>query len=120
MKIFYITAGILFFTALGKQAKAQQAPTMPDTLANYQRMATPSVYTKHHRLNEVQSYVGKTYGNAELLRMPVRDVNQIANTVSGVDSRAGGIPNIRGAASSGTAYFVDGVRVYGALPMITH
>jgi hypothetical protein len=69
----------------------------------------------------VQQSTGKTYGEDALLKMPRRDINTVAGTVTGVDSRPGTneIPHIRGAASSGTAYYVDGVRVYGALPIMT-
>ena len=54
----------------------------------------------------------------ELQRMPNTDINKIANMVPGVSSRAGETPSIKGASPSGTAYFVDGVRIYGALPML--
>ncbi len=47
-------------------------------------------------------------------RLPTRSVNSIANTTSGVDSRVGSTPNIRGARADGTAYYIDGVRVQGA------
>lgn len=42
---------------------------------------------------------------------PTRNVNMLANTVAGVDARAGATPNIRGARADGTAYYIDGVRV---------
>jgi hypothetical protein len=69
----------------------------------------------------VQQSTGKVYDEAALLRMPRRDINSVAGMVTGVDSRPGTneVPHIRGAASSGTAYYVDGVRVYGALPIMT-
>lgn len=52
-----------------------------------------------------------TKTSAEIMRLPQRNANSIANTVAGVDSRSGGTPNIRGARADGTAYYVDGVRV---------
>jgi hypothetical protein len=45
------------------------------------------------------------------MKMPNRNINKIAATVAGVDSRNGETPIIRGAVG-GTAYFIDGVRVY--------
>lgn len=45
------------------------------------------------------------------VKLPTRSTNSIANTFAGVDSRAGGTPNIRGARADGTAYYIDGVRV---------
>lgn len=47
----------------------------------------------------------------QLERLPQRNINAIAGTVAGVDSRAGQTPNIRGARQDGTAYYVDGVRI---------
>lgn len=48
----------------------------------------------------------------ELSRLPQRNVNSVAGLVPGVDSRNGQVPNIRGARPEGTAYYVDGIRVY--------
>jgi len=59
---------------------------------------------------------GQTFNRNMLTNLPYRNVNAIANMVAGVNSYGGAIPNIKGAPASGTAYFVDGVRVYGALP----
>ncbi len=75
-------------------------------------------YYKNKEAAVVQS-VGGRYNEEELNRMARKDVNGIASTVAGVQSVAGGTPDIRGAGAAGTAYFVDGVRVYGALPIIT-
>ncbi len=47
----------------------------------------------------------------EIMASPVRNINSIANTAMGVESRGGGTPNIRGARAEGTAYYIDGVRV---------
>lgn len=49
----------------------------------------------------------------EIMALPQRNANMIANTVAGVDARAGGTPNFRGARADGTAYYIDGVRVQG-------
>lgn len=46
----------------------------------------------------------------QLESLPQRNINAIAGTVPGVDSRNGQIPNIRGAQQSGTAYYIDGIR----------
>src|SRR5688572_24808452 len=68
---------------------------------------------------QVIQNTGQVYSSETLSRMARKDINGVASTVAGVQSLDGGIPQIRGAASSGTAYFVDGVRVYGALPILT-
>lgn len=56
---------------------------------------------------------GMQLTNKEIMRLPQRSVNSIANITAGVDSRAGGTPNIRGARADGTAYYIDGIRVQG-------
>lgn len=56
---------------------------------------------------------GTAISRDEIRQMPTRSVSQIAGTVGGVqmneDSEMG--PNIRGARSDGSIYFIDGVRV---------
>jgi hypothetical protein len=59
---------------------------------------------------------GQSYGGNDMMRMGNRHVNAVANTVPGVMSIGGQTPSIRGARTDGTAYFVDGLRVYGGLP----
>jgi Ca-activated chloride channel homolog len=46
-----------------------------------------------------------------IMAAPVRNINSIANTVMGVESRGGSTPNIRGARAEGSSYYIDGVRV---------
>ena len=50
--------------------------------------------------------------------MATRSTNIITRVFSGVDSRNGSTPNIRGARVDGTAYYIDGVRVQGATTSI--
>lgn len=49
--------------------------------------------------------------NQEILALGTRNINNIAGTTLGVESRGGGTPNFRGSRSDGTAYYIDGVRV---------
>lgn len=58
---------------------------------------------------------GSTKTAKEIMALPQRNANMIANTTVGVDARAGGTPNFRGARAEGTAYYIDGVRVYGSV-----
>jgi hypothetical protein len=44
-------------------------------------------------------------------------INSIAGTHAGVVSVDGNTPNIKGARADGTAYFIDGVRVYHFEPL---
>jgi hypothetical protein len=76
-------------------------------------------YERYHKISEVIQIDGRTFNETELERMPDKDINKIANTVSGVQLINGNAISIKGADPSGTAYFVDGVRVYGALPILT-
>ncbi|MCU0422907.1 MAG: carboxypeptidase regulatory-like domain-containing protein [Bacteroidia bacterium] len=55
--------------------------------------------------------LGNTITSQTLMRLPQRSANMVANLTAGVDARAGGTPNIRGARADGTAYYIDGVRV---------
>lgn len=54
---------------------------------------------------------GISLGSKQIMALPQRGINSIANLTAGVDSRAGGTPNFRGARADGTAYYIDGVRV---------
>lgn len=80
--------------------------------------AAGTTYYKSHTI-PVQQSTGQTYDSEKLTQMARKDINGIASTVAGVEGRAGEVPNIRNAGTAGTAYFVDGVRVYGALPILT-
>jgi hypothetical protein len=65
-----------------------------------------------------------TFTSGELLSLPQRNINSIVGTVAGVVSVDGNTPNINGARADGTAYCIDGVRVYAfseplAEPMAT-
>ena len=81
----------------------------------------PTVNTMVLKTNtsQVIQSTGKTYDGDQLTQMARKDINSIAGTVAGVETRAGEVPNIRNAGPAGTAYFVDGVRTYGALPILT-
>ncbi|MCR9171052.1 MAG: von Willebrand factor type A domain-containing protein [bacterium] len=60
-----------------------------------------------------------TFTNEDIRHMPTRAATQMAATVGGVQFDEGGNlgPNIRGARSDGTIYFIDGVRVR-SMPVI--
>lgn len=91
----------------------------------YQNEGTPAQvptnFVQHNPMTQVVQSTGKQFSGDEMVKMARRDVNGIASTVAGVNSRPGTneTPSIRGADQSGTAYFVDGVRVYGSLPFLT-
>ena len=72
---------------------------------------------RYDKRNEVIQYIGRTYNSFQMQQMAAKDINQIANTVPGVSYRVGEPLTIRGT-NQGTAYYVDGVRVYGALPVL--
>lgn len=73
------------------------------------------------RTTQVTQTTGKRFTGDDIMRLARRDINGIASLTAGVDSRPGTneTPNIRGGGASGTAYYVDGVRIYGALPIVT-
>jgi Carboxypeptidase regulatory-like domain/TonB-dependent Receptor Plug Domain len=62
-----------------------------------------------------QTVQGKAFTSEEILKMPLKDVNSIVATTAGVSTNAKGTEvNIRGARSTGTDYYIDGIRVRGA------
>jgi hypothetical protein len=70
------------------------------------------VITEHARTPIVKGdELGRTIDNAQ--KIPIRSVNGLSNTVAGTLSLDGGTPSFRGARTSGTAYYIDGVRVIG-------
>ncbi len=56
----------------------------------------------------------KDFGAESIQKSGLRNVNQIAALTGGAFSIDGGTPSFRGARSSGTIYYVDGVRLIGA------
>ena len=62
----------------------------------------------------------KNFGGPQLLSLPTRNVNNIANLTAGALSINGGTPTFRGARADGTAYYIDGVRVIGSAGVPTN
>jgi hypothetical protein len=58
---------------------------------------------------------GKSLDGDQIKKLPTRNANALANMGSGVFSFDGGTPSFRGARSSGTAYYINGVRVIGSV-----
>jgi hypothetical protein len=113
-------------TALGCYAQSATENTVPKGYDPKQQKwdnasQEPSTVTYKSKSMPVIQSTGKTYDSDAITKMARKDINGIASTTAGVESRPGSgeIPSIRGAGAAGTAYFVDGVRVYGALPIIT-
>jgi hypothetical protein len=107
-KTFVVMAFIFAFTSVSAQT---ELPTQTNLKQEIQSSF------KQTNLNQViQTTDGYTFSKRQLINLPTRNVNRIANLVGGVQSYANEVPRIRGAEPHGTAYFVDGMRVYGALP----
>lgn len=121
--LFYLTITVscsCFAQATHQPATAKAYdPRQPKQEQHLNSESIASIYRS--RDMPVLQSTGKTFNAETITRMARRDVNGIASTVAGVESRpgTGETPSIRGAGAAGTAYFVDGVRVYGALPLIT-
>ena len=60
-----------------------------------------------------ETSVGGTITGENIKTMPLKNINAIAATAAGVSSQDGGAINIGGARSSGTVYYLDGMRVTG-------
>ncbi|MCK9303320.1 MAG: Plug and carboxypeptidase regulatory-like domain-containing protein, partial [Bacteroidales bacterium] len=57
---------------------------------------------------------GGTVTSEEIEKMPEKSVAAVASTIGGVFSRDGEVGNIRGQRSSGTVYYIDGIKVTGS------
>ncbi len=69
-------------------------------------------------ISKDQTTSGQTVTSEEIQKMPNRSTTSIATTVGGVYSDAdGGNISIRGQRSSGTVYYIDGMRVIGSLAL---
>lgn len=121
-KYVYLISMILMqanFFLLNAQPPAKEkmgkGHAVKTTDTNAEPQETEMIMNKHA---EVIQYSGKSYSYKDLYRLARRDVNGIAGITAGVDHIPGSASvRIRGADPSGTAYFVDGVRSYGTLPM---
>lgn len=106
----------------GLQVMAQQSADADlDPRLQESYILTDYVNVFPQRTTQVIQTTGKRFSGDDVMRLARRDINGIASLTAGVDSRPGTneTPNIRGGGASGTAYYVDGVRIYGALPMVT-
>lgn len=58
---------------------------------------------------------GESLTREEIKQMPTRNINTQISVAGGVYSKDGGTPNIKGARSNATEYYVDGIKVSGRL-----
>ena len=66
-------------------------------------------------LVDPNTIMGHTVGREEYQHMASKDVNAVAATTAGIyQADEGGALNVRGARSSSTAYYIDGVKVIGS------
>ena len=68
-------------------------------------------------INKDQTQSGGTVTQEEIQKMPNRNVGAIAATIGGVFSRDGEAGNVRGARTTGTRYYIDGMPVIGSLSL---
>ena len=61
---------------------------------------------------------GQTLTSDQIRNLPTRSVNAIVATTAGTTSIDGGAINIKGARSTGTNYYIDGIRVSGTPPPV--
>lgn len=60
-----------------------------------------------------QTTQGQQFTSDQIAKMPLKDVNAIVATSAGVASQDGSTPTIKGSRSSGTDFYIDGIRVRG-------
>lgn len=58
---------------------------------------------------------GRTITSEEIRNLPLKDINAIASSTAGISSIDGEAVAVRGSRPNGTDYYIDGVRVVGAL-----
>ncbi len=68
------------------------------------------------RIQRDNTTAGMTVQN--IAALPTRNVSAIVGTIAGVTSIDGGAINIKGARSNETEYYLDGIRVNGAIPPV--
>jgi outer membrane receptor protein involved in Fe transport len=61
---------------------------------------------------------GQTLTSDQIRNLPTRSVNAIVATTAGTTSVDGGEVNIKGSRSNATNYYIDGIRVSGAMPPV--
>ena len=61
-----------------------------------------------------QTTQGQQFTSDQIAKMPLKDVNAIVATSAGISSQDGSTPAIKGSRSSGTDYYIDGIRVRGS------
>lgn len=61
---------------------------------------------------------GQTLTSDQIKNLPTRSVNAIVATTAGTTSIDGGDINIKGSRTTGTNYYIDGIRVSGAPPPV--
>jgi hypothetical protein len=59
---------------------------------------------------------GTTITAEKIANLPIKEINAIVATAAGVSTTDGSTPAIRGSRSNETAYFIDGIRVFGLIP----
>jgi hypothetical protein len=110
------TTSIVYAQSVPSDAKSETAPAAPLQVYYIDDIRTATIEPVKWMgcgidMLPVDQYICSGKVIYDPVMMPQRNINSIANTVAGVDSRAGEIPNIRGARPENTAYYVDGMRV---------
>lgn len=109
---------VLLSAPIFASAQRKLVPMDPDASTAPRPSAASQQVFKSSTIPVIQS-TGKRINEEAITRYGGSGIDGIANTVGGVQQVAPGQISIRGAGTAGTAYFVDGVRIYGALPIIT-
>ena len=78
------------------------------------------VITQHKvdLVRQDQTSGGKTLTSDQIKNLPTRSVNAIVATTAGTSSIDGGDITIKGSRANATNYYIDGIRVYGAMPPV--
>jgi len=115
MKIILFILFLFFISPVYSQITGNKKNIEEIDLAKPNQTKESKIYIVEHAprfIGRHYTTVGLTLDALDLSRMPVRDINTISGLTMGVISRQGESPIFKGF-QGGTAYFIDGVRVYG-------
>ncbi|MDX1941199.1 MAG: TonB-dependent receptor [Saprospiraceae bacterium] len=90
-----------------------------DVQLNTQGVTLEEIVVKEYKIPLIEqdnTTSGGVITSEEIRNLPIRNINALAATVAGLStSDEGGAINIRGSRSDATDYYLDGVRIQGAL-----
>jgi len=102
----------------GVKVLTAQLNFLNQTMSDNLTLATVEIVYKVPLIEQDKTSGGQTLTSDQIKNLPTRSVNAIVATTAGTTSIDGGAINIKGARSTGTNYYIDGIRVSGSPPPV--